>query len=119
MRSPPPLLHDAYDLTLQLYKLVPTFPKAQRFVLGQRIENAAVDFLYAIDEANTPRERATALRRASVALDRLRLLLRIATDLGFMPVTRHEALFTTLGALGRQVGGWIKWTDAQPRDTTP
>ncbi|MFO0653009.1 MAG: four helix bundle protein [Polyangiales bacterium] len=116
MRRPPPLLHDAYDLTLALYRVVPTFPKAQRFVLGQRIERAALDVLYGIDDANDARVRAEALQRASVAIDRLRLLLRLATDLGFMPVSRHETFITRMEALGRQVGGWIKWAAQREGD---
>jgi hypothetical protein len=55
-RKPPPLLQDAYELTLALYRLVPAFPKAQRFVLGQRIEHAALDILFGIDAANQPFE---------------------------------------------------------------
>jgi hypothetical protein len=110
MRSPPPILHDAYDLTLALYKLVPTFPRAQRFVLGQRIEHEAVELLFAIDAANDPARRRDALAQGSVALDHLRLTLRLATDLGFVPVSHHEALTGSLDALSRQLGGWIRWT---------
>lgn len=107
-RRPPPLLHDSYDLSLALYKLVPTFPKAQRFVLGQRIEHAALDVLFGVDEARDPTARADALRRASTGLDRLRLLVRLATDLGFVSVDSHEALVTRFDQVGRQLGGWMR-----------
>ena len=120
MRRPPPLLHDAYDLTLALYKVVPTFPKAQRFVLGQRIEQASLDVLFGVQHAVDARERLESLRRASRALDELRLLVRLAVDLNFIPVARHEALVTRLDGLGRQLGGWLKWADPDsPKGPSP
>jgi len=114
MRKAPPVLHDAYDLALSLYKIVPTFPKARRFVLGQRIERASLDVLFGVQRAGDARVRVESLQRASEALDRLRLLVRMACDLGFMPVARHEAVVGSIDALGRQIGGWLKWAEAPP-----
>jgi len=109
MRKPAPILQDVYDLTLELYRLVPTFPKAQRFVLGQRIEHAALELLFGVDAANDKATRALALGRASRGLDELRLLLRLATDLQFIPLDRHERLCVGLAAIGKQLGGWQRW----------
>ena len=110
MRRPPPVLHDAYDLALALYREVPRFPKAQRFVLGQRIEHASLDVLFGVQRATDERERIDGLRGASAALDQLRLLVRMATDLGFLCVDRHEALARRVDTLGKQIGGWLKWS---------
>lgn len=108
-RRPPPLLSDVYDLTLDLYRLVPSFPKAQRFVLGQRIEHASLDVLFGIDAANDKAARSASLARASRALDELRLLVRLAKDLGFVSLDRHEGLAIRFDGLGRQLGGWARW----------
>jgi len=113
-RSAPPVLHDCYDLSLALYRLVPTFPKAQRFVLGQRIERVSLDLLFHVDAARDPDDREGALQSASRSLDQLRLLVRMATDLGFVPVATHEALVTRFEAIGRQVGGWLRWQPDAP-----
>lgn len=110
-RKPAPVLHDAYDLVLGLYRVVPTFPKAQRFVLGQRIEQVSLDVLFHLLAATDARERHDALLRASQALDQLRLLLRLAFDLRFIATERHEALTTSMNTVGRQIGGWQKWND--------
>lgn len=114
MRRPPPALHDAYDLALALYREVPKFPKAQRFVLGQRIEHASLDVLFAVQRAADENERLDSLQRGSRSLDELRLLVRLATDLGFLSVARHEALARQVDGLGRQLGGWIKWAQQTP-----
>lgn len=109
MRKQPPVLHDAYDLALALYREVPKFPKAQRFVLGQRIEHASLDVLFGVAAAADADARVASLRRASEALDQLRLLVRLAADLGFLPGERHEALARRIDPLGKQIGGWLKW----------
>lgn len=114
MRKQPPVLHDAYDLALALYREVPKFPKAQRFVLGQRIEHASLEVLFGVAAAADADARAASLRRASEALDQLRLLVRLAADLGFLPGARHEALVQRIDPLGRQIGGWLKWTPEAP-----
>lgn len=108
-RKPPPLLHDVYDLTLDLYRLVPSFPKSQRFVLGQRIENASLDVLFGIDGANEAGQRMTALDRASRGLDQLRLLLRLAKDLGFVRMESHEGISVRIDDVGKKLGGWKRW----------
>jgi len=108
-RKPPPLLQDVYDLTLGLYRLVPTFPKAQRFVLGQRIEHASLDLLFGVDSANDLERRIESLARASRGLDELRLLVRLATDLGFVSHEKHEALVLRMLEVGRMLGGWKRW----------
>lgn len=117
-RRPPPLLHDAYDLTLSLYRLVPTFPKAQRFVLGQRIEHAGLEMLFGVEGGNSAAGREASLARASRGLDELRLLLRLARDLGFVSIDRHEAMSVQLDSVGRKLGGWIRWAQSQPPATS-
>jgi len=39
------ILEKTYELILWLYPAVNKFPKSQRFVLGQRMENAAIEIL--------------------------------------------------------------------------
>jgi len=112
-RRPPPLLQEAYDLALSLYRIVPSFPKAQRFVLGQRIEHAACEILFGVDAANDAGARQGSLARAARGLDELRLLLRLARDLGFMPSDRHESIVMQADLVGRQLGGWRKWAAAK------
>ena len=85
-------------------------------MLGQRIEHASLDVLFGISAAAEPDVRVTSLRRASEALDQLRLLVRLAADLGFLASARHEALVQRIDPLGRQIGGWLKW---KPEVATP
>jgi len=72
-----------YRLVLEVDRAVGDFPRSQRPALGRRGKAAAVDLLEALGAARYGRgpEKQAHLAGASEALDRLRLLLRMATGL--------------------------------------
>jgi hypothetical protein len=78
-----------YDFLLWLYPVVNKFPKAQRFVLGQRIENKTLDLIHSIIFSNAERDKSALLKKASVELDELRTLIRLAKDLRFVNVKQY------------------------------
>jgi hypothetical protein len=91
--------------------LVPTlekFPRAQRFLLGDRIEGAALDVLERLIEATYTRERRAMLQQANLGLEKLRHLMRLAHDLGYLDHRRYEHAARSLNETGRLVGAWIK-----------
>jgi len=49
------IFQKVYDLILWLYPAVNKFPKSQRFVLGQQIENTVLEILKGIIQANQER----------------------------------------------------------------
>ncbi len=63
--------------------LIPTldkFPRAQRFLLGDRIETTALDVLERLIEATFTRERRVMLQQANLGLEKLRHLMRLALE---------------------------------------
>jgi len=71
------------EVTKWLFLRVNTFPKAQRFVLGQQIEKSALNSLRLIVEANNVRSPAATLAKLdalNVELEVLRSLLRVAHE---------------------------------------
>lgn len=96
----------AYDFLLWLYPLINKFPKSQRFVLGQQIENKTLDVLMAISRANNEREKFSALKQLSLELDGLRLLIRLAKDLHFITIKHYETAAEKINEIGRLLRGW-------------
>ena len=91
--------------------LIPTldkFPRAQRFLLGDRIEGAALDVLERLIEATYTRDRRGPLHRANLGLTKLRHLLRLAHDLRYLDPRRYEHAARAIDETGRLVGGWLK-----------
>ena len=106
--APVTVVPKAYDLVLWLIPRVNEFPRAQRFVLGERIENAALDLLDVLVEAQYRRDKVELLGRANLTLVRLRHLLRLANDLHLLGARRFEFVSEKIEELGRMVGGWSR-----------
>lgn len=86
------------------------FPRSVRFTLTSRIDNLALDVLEAIIEAQyrPGHEKLRALERASMALDKLRVFLRIAHRLGHLDHGGYELAAGRMDEAGRMTGGWIR-----------
>ena len=97
-----------YDIILWLYPMVNKFPKAQRFVLGQRIENSALELLRLMIKANAARQKRPILEEFSVELDQLRILIRLSKDLKFMSIGQYGYAGALINETGKMLGGWIK-----------
>jgi len=107
-----PIFQKTYDLIKQIYIYVPKFPKREQYVLGQRIENIAFDFLSLIVEANERKEKKLEiLKKASVVLNKLRVFVRLARDLKFLSFGHYEILSKMIDEIGRMLGGWIKYSE--------
>ncbi len=97
-----------YELILCLYPMANKFPKSQRFVLAQRIENSALNILEYIIIANNEFNKENALRKASVELEKLRIFIRLAKDLSFISFKKYEYVSKLINEVGKLLGGWIK-----------
>lgn len=101
--------------------LIPTlekFPRAQRFLLGDRIEGTALDVLERLIEATFSRERRGQLQQANLGLEKLRHLLRLAFELRYLDQRRYEHAARAIDDTGRLVGAWLK-KNATPPNPEP
>ena len=95
-----------YDFMLWLHPVVNKFPKNQRFVLGQKIENKTLDLIHSMIVANALRDKSAALRQASAELDELRILIRLSKDLHFVNVKQYGVAAEKMNEMGRLLFGW-------------
>jgi hypothetical protein len=107
-RATGPALEAIYQLLLWLIPTVEKFPRAQKFLLGDRIQGAALDVLEALVSATFTRARVGHLATANLGLEKLRVLLRLANDLRYLDNKRYEHAARLIDAVGRLVGGWRK-----------
>ena len=112
-RKTGPALEAMYQLLTWLIPTVDNFPRKQKFVLGDRIENVALDVLDSLITATFTRSRETALAQANLGLDRLRFLIRLSQDLRLIDMKRYEFACRGLDDIGRMIGGWKKAHHAQ------
>ena len=103
-----PALEKAYQFVRWLIPTLDKFPRSQRFVLGDRIENTALTVLEGLIEATYSKQVETILRAVNLALEKLRFLIRLSKDLRYLDLKRYEFGAREIDEIGRLVGGWLK-----------
>ncbi|MDO8482478.1 MAG: diversity-generating retroelement protein Avd [bacterium] len=103
-----PIFEKTYELILWIYPAVNKFPKSQRFVLGQQIENTVLNILKGIIQANSERVKLPYLKQVSVELDKLRIIIRLSKDMKFFAIRQYEFASVKINEIGKMLGGWIK-----------
>jgi hypothetical protein len=103
-----PIYPKTYDLIAYLLQVTQSFPKSQRFVLAQRIQDTVFDFqdLLILARKVSPRERADVLRRADAKLEMLRTCLRLAMECKFLPFGQYEHVSKMIVEVGKLLGDW-------------
>ena len=98
----------AYELLKWIHLVTARFPKSEKFVLAARTENAALDFLEAVIEANESVDKTAPLRIAVLALEKLRIWLRLSFELRYIAIKQYEHGAKMADEAGRLLGGWNK-----------
>lgn len=111
-RQTGPALEAMYRFLLWLVPAVETFPRSQKFLLGDRLQSTAMDVLERLIEATYTRNRGPMLAQANLGIEKLRVMVRLATELKHFDHRRYEHAARTLDDIGRLVGGWRKAHDA-------
>lgn len=91
------------------------FPKAQRYLVVQRLGDSALDFQEALFHANAQRgeQRLAHLRAADGYLTTLRLYLRLAFQWAWLDAGQYEHVSQMVEEIGRLLGGWIKQSQSK------
>lgn len=102
-----PVYTRSYDLARYVVDRAQRFPKHQRFILGARLQEAAMDLVEHVACALRSRaHRGARLDAADDAATRLQIALRIAGDLGLLQQDQVRHACVELSTVGRMLGGW-------------
>ena len=101
-----------YDFVSWLIPHTMNFPRNQRFVVTQRLQNAALNFQEHIIRANHlwGRARLEQLHQADAALEMVRLYLRLALRWEWLTEGQYYHVSQMVKEIGDLLGGWIKQT---------
>ncbi len=89
-----------------------SFPKKDRYTLGQRIELTLLDLIETIISASnlSKQEKLPILRLASTKVDLLRVLFKLGKDLKIIDNKTYILFVNDVSEIGKMLGGWIKTT---------
>ena len=105
-----PIFQKVYELYKLLYQYVASFPKKDRYTLGQRVENSLLDFMESVILASqlSKTDKLPVLQKASIKLDVLKVFIRLCKDLKILDNKKYLMLESQIQEIGRMLGGWIK-----------
>lgn len=103
-----PIFSKTYDLVKWLIPATVKFPRQQRFVLAQAIQQEALRFQGLLIEAVHSSRPASKLAAADAELDKLRTHIRMARDLELLSPGQYQHVAKMLTEVGKLLGGWKK-----------
>ena len=89
------------------------WPRSVRFTLCRRAQDHALDVAELLVVARyEPRRRRDHLKRVNLILERMRLLLRLAREMGAVSPKGFESSMRSIDEAGRMIHGWRKSLEA-------
>jgi hypothetical protein len=102
------ILTKLHDLLVYVIPQINKFPRDQRFVLGDRIENELLDVQESCLRAYYSRDKRGHLLEANLRLEVARHLVRLAHALRLFSNHTYGVLAEKMDEVGRMIGGWLK-----------
>jgi len=102
------ILQKTYDMIQYGYQALAQFPKSEKFALAADMKRCMHAILEYIIEAHKKYYKKTTLQELDVEVAKLKVYMRLAKDLGFLPLKKYEVWSKMIVEIGKMVGGWIK-----------
>ncbi|WP_425422012.1 four helix bundle protein [Phaeodactylibacter xiamenensis] len=105
------ILSQSFDFIKQNLDLIAHFPKSQRFLLGDRLQNLSSNLLEYYIEAyygSSKSFKREKLLLANLQLEKLRFFWRLAYEKSFISSGQYRLVSEQIQSLGRMTGGWLK-----------
>jgi hypothetical protein len=103
-----PIFSRTYDLLCWLIPVTIKFPRQQRFVLAERVQQTGLDLHERLIEAAYSDDPMPALKQADVTLAKLRFYLRLCRDQELISLEQFKHVARMVTEIGRLLGGWMK-----------
>lgn len=93
---------------IYLFPIIDRFPKYEKFVLCTQIKSCVLEIARKIIRANKSRNKKPLLYDLDVAIEELRLLVRLSHDRKYLAHRSYEETSKRVNEVGRLLGGWLK-----------
>lgn len=97
-----------YDFMKCILVTTDHFPKKVRFTFTERLNQLAMSVIEDLIEARYTRNKVSALRRANLTLEKIRVLFRLSYEMKTLLRKSYEFASFNINETGKMLGGWIK-----------
>lgn len=108
MKKELPVFSHWYDVLGKILDRAGRFPKSLRPTLGNRLIDRGLDVMECIVRLRYTRERSALFREGNLALEQMRVLVRICFERRIVSGGQYEDLAEGIDACGRMLGGWSR-----------
>ena len=98
------------DLTTWTIERATKMPREHKFVVGDKLVETCLEITTLLVEASFARDKLELLARASRALTRARVIVRIAQRLRLLSEKQREHFINESLTIGKMLGGWTRST---------
>jgi len=104
------ILTATYELLKFMISIIKNFPRDQKFLIADRMQNMSSDILEIFIEAyySQAKDKKAKLMQANILLEKLRYYVRLCYELGYYNSIKYGTIMEKLQEIGRMNGGWIK-----------
>src|SRR3989338_2251059 len=99
------LFQKSYELVRWVYPTFNKFPKSQRLLLSQRIENTSIKILEMVMSLSYKDSKITR-RQIITEIQKLQVLMRVSKDLAFLDFKKYEYVSNLLKEISDNVDKW-------------
>ena len=110
------VLSRTYELILWIIPVLDKFPRAQKFLIADRIETLLLEIMELIIEAVYTRNKAVILKKANLKLEITRHMIRLSRDMKFISLKKYAHMSEKLYEIGSEIGGWLKYAQSRRGD---
>ena len=105
-----PILHKVFDFYKLFNQHLQLFPKRNRLTLGRKIDSLILEIIELIFLAlnSEKKEKTIILRKASLKIDLLKIVIRLAKETKALDNKKYILLQKELQEIGKMLGGWIR-----------
>ena len=97
-----------YDMIMYAYPAIEQFPKSQKFSLAADMKKCLDSIMRLTITANKKYTKKTTLQELDVENEALKIYIRMAFELGYLPPKKYEIWSKLAVEVGKMIGGWIK-----------
>lgn len=102
------LLQKILDMMEYGYIALRQFPKSERYALSTDIKHCMDEMLSLAITAQKRYYKKTTLQDLDIEIMKLRVYIRLAFRLRFLPIEKYENWSAMVVEIGKMLGGWIK-----------